>query len=106
MPHERASDSYSYQGQDLLVLELLGRMRSGYFLDSGASNGIRGSNTRLLESAFGWTGICVEPNEAMFRELVRNRRCICFDCCLYHRNGAVDFLEAAGVYGGIVQEYD
>jgi FkbM family methyltransferase len=106
MPEQGADGSHSYQGQDLFVLDVLGRMRGGYFLDSGASNGLKGSNTRLLESAFGWKGICVEPNEAMFRELVRNRSCICLHCCLYDRDGSVEFLEAAGVYGGIVEEYD
>lgn len=103
---QRVDGSHSYQGQDLFVLEILGGMRAGYFLDAGASNGLQGSNTRLLESSFGWKGICVEPNAAMFRELVRNRSCICLHCCLYDREGSVDFLEAAGVYGGIMQEYD
>ena len=51
-------------GQDLFVLDVLEGMRNGFFFDSGASDGIRASNTRLLEASYGWTGICVEPNEA------------------------------------------
>jgi hypothetical protein len=98
--------SYSYQGQDLFVLDVLGCMRGGYFLDSGASNGRKGSNTWLLESLYGWTGICVEPNQESFRQLKDNRACICLDCCLYDRDGPVEFLETAGVYGGIIDEYD
>jgi hypothetical protein len=66
---------------------------------------VRGSNTKLLESALGWTGICIEPNAEMFAQLVRNRNCICLDCCLYDRDGIVEFLEAAQVYGGIIGEY-
>jgi hypothetical protein len=97
--------SYSYQGQDLFVLDALGHQDGGYFLDSGASNGVRGSNTKLLESVYGWRGICVEPNERLFAELVRNRTCVCLDCCLYDREGPVEFFEAAEVYGGIVPEY-
>jgi FkbM family methyltransferase len=100
------SDGYSYQGQDLFVLDVLGGLRGGYFIDSGASNGLRGSNTKLLESAFGWSGICIEPNASLFAELVRNRNCVCLNCCLYDRAGTVDFLEAAGVLGGILAEYD
>lgn len=96
----------SYQGQDRFVLEALGWKRGGYFLDSGASNGLKGSNTWLLESSYGWKGICVEPNAAMFRDLTRNRTSMCFHCCLYEREGPVDFLEAAGVFGGILQEYE
>jgi hypothetical protein len=101
-----AEGSHSYQGQDLFVLDALGGERGGYFLDSGASNGTQGSNTRFLEVSFGWTGICVEPNDAAFDELVRTRSCICVHCCLYDREGPVEFLEAAGVYGGIVGEYE
>lgn len=98
--------SHSYQGQDLFVLEALGGQMGGYFLDSGASNGRKGSNTWLLESQYGWQGICVEPNAETFRQLRANRDCICLDCCLYDRDGPVDFLEAAGVYGGIIEAYD
>jgi hypothetical protein len=99
-------ESHSYQGQDLFVLEVLGDLRGGYFLDSGASNGRKGSNTWLLESVYGWTGVCVEPNQESFRQLKANRACICLNCCLYNRDGPVEFLEAAGVYGGIMGEYD
>ncbi|MBT2449724.1 FkbM family methyltransferase [Streptomyces sp. ISL-43] len=80
-------------------------MRNGFFLDSGASDGVQASNTRLLETSFGWSGICVEPNAELYDRLVRNRRCACLDCCLYDREGSIDFLEADTI-GGIVQEYD
>lgn len=98
--------SGSYQGQDLFVLEVLGGQVGGFFLDSGASNGRKGSNTWILESQYRWHGICVEPNAQTFSQLKANRSCICLDCCLYDRDGTVDFLEAAGVYGGILGEYD
>jgi hypothetical protein len=49
---------HSQFGQDLYVLEQLGGQTGGFFLDSGASNGVRASNTFLLESAFGCAGIC------------------------------------------------
>jgi hypothetical protein len=95
----------SQYGQDLFVLEVLGGMHDGFFLDSGASDGVQASNTHLLETSYGWKGICVEPNEAFFSELVRNRRCCCLNCCLYDREGNVDFLENANTLGGILDEY-
>jgi FkbM family methyltransferase len=98
--------SHSYQGQDLFVIEVLQGKTGGWFLDSGASNGVRGSNTWLLEQAFGWTGLCVEPNDAMFAELRQNRPGPCVRCCLYDEEGEVDFLEPAGVLGGILETYD
>ncbi|HEX8096216.1 FkbM family methyltransferase [Jatrophihabitans sp.] len=97
---------HSYQGQDRFVLAACGGQRGGFFLDSGASDGLHGSNTRTLEVEYGWTGICIEPNTELHARLVSNRNCICLDCCLYDREGDVEFFEAAQVYGGIVDEYD
>jgi hypothetical protein len=96
---------YSQVGQDVFVLEIFGGLRNGFLLDSGASNGVRVNNTPLLEDAFGWKGICIEINEGSFAELVRNRRCLCLTCCLYDREGNVDFLEQADVLDGILDEY-
>jgi hypothetical protein len=98
--------SPSQYGQDLFVLQALGGKRGGFFLDSGASNGVGFSNTLLLEESFGWRGICVEPNESFFRELTKNRRCRCVNYCLYDRDGAVDFLEDAFVLGGVLDDYN
>ena len=98
--------SFSYQGQDQFVIEASGRQRNGFFLDSGASNGVRGNNTVVLESLYDWQGICVEPNAALYAELKENRSCVCLDCCLYTNDGPVEFFEAGQVYGGIVSEYE
>jgi hypothetical protein len=45
---------YSQAAQDLFVLEMLGHLPGGFFLDSGASDGRRFNNTYLLEESFGW----------------------------------------------------
>jgi FkbM family methyltransferase len=94
----------SQLGQDLFVLEVLGGMRGGFYLDSGAADGVIASNTLLLESSYGWNGICIEPDKAYFAALVRNRRCHCLNCCLFNYSGTVDFLEA-GTLGGVLGEY-
>jgi len=96
----------SQYGQELFVLEALAGQRGGFCLDSGASDGVRFSNTLLLEESFGWQGICVEPNDVLFGELIRNRKCYCLNCCLYDSEGAVEFLEEAYVLGGVLHEYD
>jgi hypothetical protein len=92
-------------GQDRFILDILDGMRGGFFLDSGASNGVTSSNTKLLEDWFGWKGICIEPNEEFFGALVKNRRCICVNCCLYDRDSDVEFFEKAYTLGGILNEY-
>jgi FkbM family methyltransferase len=94
----------SQLGQEFFVLEVLGGLRNGFFLDSGASDGVGASNTYLLETEFGWSGICIEPNEMFFNQLIRNRNCTCVNCCLYDRDGLVDFVEA-NTLGGILEEY-
>jgi FkbM family methyltransferase len=87
------------------VLQILGGKRHGFFIDSGAADGMRGSNTLLLEREFGWTGICVEPNQQFFETLRANRRCHCINCCLYDCNAHVEFVDA-GFLSGIWQEYN
>ena len=95
----------SQLGQDLLVLQLLDGKRGGFFLDSGAADGVSASNTLLLEVQCGWTGICVEPDAAFFERLVTNRRSHCVNCCLYDREEEVRFVEASTL-GGIRSEYE
>jgi FkbM family methyltransferase len=103
-PHEALM--YSQYQQDQWVLAQLGGQRGGFFLDSGAADGELASNTLLLESVYGWTGICVEPNTEFFAQLRRNRRCLCVNCCLYDREGVVEFVESAYPLGGILDAYD
>jgi hypothetical protein len=60
-------------GQDRFVAEkIFRRKRDGSFLEIGGGDGLYLSNTLILESYFGWTGILVEPTGA-FDALVRNR---------------------------------
>lgn len=92
-------------GQDRLVLQLLNGQRGGYFLDTGAADGIRSSNTALLEREYGWRGLCVEPNSAYYARLTRARRCTCLHACLYDRVADLPFLEAAGTLGGLVDAF-
>jgi hypothetical protein len=51
----------SHQGQDQWVIErVFSGKRGGWFIDSGAGpDGIRGSNSYVLETEFGWRGLLV-----------------------------------------------
>ncbi|WP_158817981.1 FkbM family methyltransferase [Methylocapsa sp. S129] len=93
-------------GQDVFVLDLLGWKRRGFFLDSGAADGLRSSNTLMMEQEFGWRGICIEPNSEMFASLLKNRRCKCLNLCLFDREGDIEFLENGRMLGGILESYD
>lgn len=45
---------------DLIHPEL--NFKNGFYIEAGANNGIRQSNTLFLEKSLGWSGILVEPN--------------------------------------------
>jgi FkbM family methyltransferase len=81
------------EGQDKWVLEKLNNKREGYFVDVGASCGLDGNNTYVLEKAFGWRGICIEPNSYNFIRLQINRNCILENVCVSDIEGEVDFVE-------------
>ena len=98
------SMSTSQLGQDLWVLERSDYRHNGFFVEFGATDGVRLSNTYLLEKQFGWTGICAEPNPHMLSLLRANRDCTVTDACVGSTSGEeVDFVLAAE-YGGRVQD--
>jgi FkbM family methyltransferase len=48
--------------------------RNGVFIEAGANDGIRQSNTYFLEKRRGWTGVLVEPVPRLARRCRRTRR--------------------------------
>lgn len=95
--------SVSQLGQDLWVLEKSGYKREGFFVEFGAVDGVLLSNSYLLETEFGWSGLCAEPNPKMYAQLRRNRRCTVSDACISGTSGKeVDFI-FAGAFGGIAE---
>ncbi len=87
----------SQHGQDKWLVEyVLSHQRAGFFVDVGAYDGIEISNTWLLESKYGWSGICVEPIPSVFAKLRQNRRCECVQGCVASYDGETTFLEVEG----------
>src|ERR1051325_6738113 len=85
LEHARAAHGQVFQ--DLWVLWELRRKRSGYFVEFGATDGISGSNTYLLETAYGWRGIVAEPNPMWHERLLRSRGCNVSLKCVYSHSG-------------------
>lgn len=94
-----------YRGQlgaDRWVAEEVFPGIAGYFVDVGAYDGMRLSNTWALEG-MGWTGICVEPSR-WFGMLQARRKCIldnraawsCDGRMKFSENGMLGRLDAAG----------
>lgn len=64
--------SFSQDREDLLVDALLDRKRSGFYVDVGANDPARSSNTMRFYRR-GWTGINIEPNPECHRRIAAAR---------------------------------
>lgn len=64
-------NKFSQLDQDLLALYLFDK--PGFFVEFGATDGVSLSNTKLLESSYGWNGILCEPSKFYQEDLIRNR---------------------------------
>lgn len=89
------TEGFSQYGQDVTVFELLGKPKQGVFVDIGANDGVTFSNSLLFEKS-GWTGVCVEPNPAIFRILEQKRSCPLINACIADQDGPVDFMVVEG----------
>jgi FkbM family methyltransferase len=72
---EEFPNSKSQLHQDLIALGYSNFKTGGFFVEFGATNGIKFSNTYLLEKKFEWQGILAEPAKNWHSELINNRSC-------------------------------
>lgn len=67
----------------------------GYFVESGAFDGVTESNCKFLEETLGWHGINVEPVPHLFDLLKANRpQSVNVNCALSVENGVAVFQHA------------
>ncbi len=66
-------DSYSQEGEDLLLLEMLENMQSGFYIDIGAHHPTRFSNTALFYE-LGWRGVNIEASPDLIEEFHQKRK--------------------------------
>lgn len=80
--------SVSQIRQDIYVLTSTKGRRNGYFVEIGACDGVKLSNTFLLERDFGWSGLVVEPARIWHDDLALNRFCAKDLRCVYSKSQA------------------
>lgn len=98
--------SQSQLSQDLFVLRETKAMRNGYFVEFGASDGIKLSNTYLLEKEYDWKGILVEPARTWHNELKKNRSAIIDTRCVWSTSGEqLEFSETDDAEYSTLSEY-
>jgi FkbM family methyltransferase len=98
---------HSQVGQDRFLAEQIFKGKhGGVFVDIGAYDGVHFSNTCYFERELGWTGLCVEPDPAVFARLLKSRTCKCENCCVADFTGKVKFNQFVGaeMFSGIAQE--
>jgi len=91
-------DSHSQLSQDLFVIScsILDSSWPKFFVEFGATDGVRLSNTYLLEKRLGWQGILAEPARVWHANLKLNRNCfIDFRCVSNQSEHNVEFLETS-----------
>lgn len=65
---QRVKNSYSQSKEDIVIDDLLGRKNKGFYIDVGAYDPIRFSNTNRFYKR-GWRGINIEPNTTCFEKI-------------------------------------
>jgi len=65
--------SYSQQGEDIVIDALLGNKKSGFYVDVGAHDPVRFSNTKRFYNR-GWRGINIDPNPLLMKNFEHSRK--------------------------------
>lgn len=79
--HE-ATDFRGLDGLDRALGEHLDVLVPGFFVELGANDGLRQSNTYFLEALYGWQGVLIEPALNNYLDLLQNRSVKnAFFCC-------------------------
>lgn len=74
---------YSQQKEDIEIYNLYFKNKKidrGFFIELGAYDGIRASNTKFFENELGFNGILIEPVRSAYKRLLVNRKnCITYN---------------------------
>ncbi|XP_076071098.1 uncharacterized protein LOC143042580 [Mytilus galloprovincialis] len=96
---------YSQAHQDETVYNIL-RQRNGFFVEMGAYNGQSFSNTLWLERKHNWTGLLIEANPDLCRQIDALKRHVWRLCaCISKEKRNTKFIKS-GVVGCIASECD
>lgn len=84
---------YGLNGLDKKLLSYI-TDRKGFFVEAGANNGLRQSNTAYLEFYRGWRGVLVEPIPELANECRKNRpHATVEQCALVERDSQLTNVE-------------
>jgi FkbM family methyltransferase len=89
---QRLFHSYSQWGEDRQIERLLGHKRKGFYVDVGAYDPIRFSNTKRFYEQ-GWNGINIEPDPRRSKKFRQDRpRDITLNVGIANKTGLLSFF--------------
>ncbi|HTM05970.1 MAG TPA: FkbM family methyltransferase [Patescibacteria group bacterium] len=97
-----------YRQDQFLYTYFFSNQQKGFFVDIGAHDGIKWSNSYFFEKKLGWQGLCIEPLCEAFCKLKENRSALCINTCVGKYNGVADFFNVHGApdqLSGLVNTY-
>ncbi len=102
---------YSQDNQDLFLdTNVFKGYKFGIFVDVGAYDGKKYSNTLFFEESRKWNGINIEANKTIYDLLIINRpNCININYAIHDQEGTYDFILNTGyteMISGLKSEYD
>lgn len=99
-------ESYSQLKQDINVISFFNNKNDLYFIDIGANDGKKLSNTFLLEKKYNWKGICSEPLPEAFKHLIKCRGVICDNNAIFSESGLSLEFSQSNLLSGITKYID
>eukprot|EP00095_Tigriopus_kingsejongensis_P006167 maker-scaffold40_size501252-snap-gene-2.16 protein:Tk06167 transcript:maker-scaffold40_size501252-snap-gene-2.16-mRNA-1 annotation:"hypothetical protein DAPPUDRAFT_224483" len=95
-------EEYGQANQAQIIDKLLQGLTNGFFIESGAADGVFFSNSLFFEVHRNWSGILIEPNPTQYQALTKaQRNCYNLQGCLsmHKYSEEVSFLNAGHVGG-------
>jgi len=82
--------------QDIWVAYELNLRQNGFFVEFGGADGVKGSNSYLLETEYGWRGVLAEPARIWYPKIRDNRNCFIDNRCVWIESGqSISFNQPA-----------
>ncbi|XP_013411228.1 uncharacterized protein LOC106174280 [Lingula anatina] len=94
---------YSHSGQSKVIDKCLRQKPDGFFVEAGAWDGEKDSNSLFFEISRNWTGILIEPDPRNFEQLVtKNRAATIVQSCITDKPMWVDFTLSSSLDSGAI----
>lgn len=94
---------YSQANQSQVVDRILRAREHGFFIECGAAEGFKLSNSLFFETTRNWTGLLIEADHTQFKQLLKNgRNAYLLNACLSPYKYAAELsFKGVGMLGGI-----